>query len=108
MVTDADRELAANLINKMWIGDHFSICEIDKCLTILELGKSPSYAALQKYHCVHFSDMPPGLKDELLVTTLQLLSQLSVKQLVNSAIMKEARGNAEQLVENTLKKVSSA
>ncbi len=105
MVTDADRFMVANIIKDAWSKSYFDITAIDKCLKILELRPSPIYAAMSKYHCVDFSKMPPDYPDKLLGMTLQELTRMPLDQLIDSAFIKGARANAEQLVENTLKAV---
>ena len=85
MVTDQDRFICANLVKDMFKQGHFSICDYDKCLRIMELPRPPFYEQLSKYHCIDYGKMPPGMKDELLGLVLQSLTMVNPAELIDHA-----------------------
>lgn len=99
MVTDADRFTCANLVKKMFKSDWFNICDYDKCLGLMELGRPHFYYQLNKYHCIHYSDMPPQAKDELLGLVLSSLTQINHAELIDNAFRQRAELRAVSMLE---------
>lgn len=67
-------ETAANILNRMMIGAHLSICDIDKAAKLLGVPETgDTYEKLRKLHCVAWSDMPKALRDQVPALINELL-----------------------------------
>ncbi len=99
MVTDADRFICANLVKKMFSHWCFSICEYDKALELMELPRPHFYDQLRKYHCIHYSDMPQGMRDELLGLVLQSLTMINPAELIDRAFATVSHNRAVSMLE---------
>lgn len=64
---DALQTLAANVaLNKMLKQSHFSICTIDDIIKVSgAIPDNYAYGILKLLHCVNYSDMDSGVRDEL-------------------------------------------
>jgi hypothetical protein len=72
---DFSKEAVIAAMTKMFRGSHFSICDVDKCLKITGgIPNSSDYDALSALHCVHWSDMSPQLRQQVLEKTVGMLS----------------------------------
>ena len=60
-------------MQKMFSQNHFSICDVDKCLKVFNI-KPPEaeYKPLNAIHCVNYSEMPAEFKQEVFIRTLRL------------------------------------
>ena len=61
---------------------------MDSCLKITgAIAPTADYNTLRALHCVHWSDMPAGFRDQVLVKTLELFtnSGFSLDQIMLSA-----------------------
>ncbi len=60
-------------LKHMFKGSHFDICNIDKCLKVLNIDPPDSeILPLRSIHCVHWSEMEPKFKQEVFIRTLRL------------------------------------
>ena len=68
---------AAKLALKQTYNDsHFSICSLDnayRCLTNRRCPDDINYNQLRALHCVHYSEMPPGMKEEIFKKCIEIL-----------------------------------
>jgi len=60
-------------LKHMFAERHYNICAVDNCLKILGI-KPPEteYRPLNALHCVHWGEMEPEFKQEVLIRTLRL------------------------------------
>lgn len=74
-MTEFEKQAVLISIKNMFMGGHFSICTVDKCLAITGcIPPRADYNALNAVHCVNFSDMPKAFRDQLFVKTLELFN----------------------------------
>ncbi len=76
-MTEFQRTAAIAALKKMFAGKYFDICTVDKVIDIT--GCIPpdrkDYAALNALHCMHWSDMTPDLRNQVMLKTLQIFEQ---------------------------------
>lgn len=74
-MTDLNTTIAITALNHMFAGIHFSICTIDNVAKVLGVvPQADTYAQLRALHCVHWSEMPPALRDRIPALIEQTLS----------------------------------
>jgi len=78
-------------VNKILSKDWLSICEVDTLIDLLGKGnrKSKVYKELHALHCVHYSDMPKALRDQIPNMINELLTDEPV---INSAVSTALNG----------------
>lgn len=73
----AVQAVAVSLLH-MFKGSHFSICTLDNALSVLGRPQGADYGALRALHCVHWSDMPPGMPAQVRERVMAMLSRPGV------------------------------
>lgn len=61
-----DVHLCKMALDKMFRSSFFSICEVRECVKLLKLSQSYTTHTMERLHmihCVHWSDMDPGLRE---------------------------------------------
>lgn len=92
LLSDADkRALVSRILKDMWSHHCFSICDVDKCLEILELQRPACYGDWHKLHCVHWDKMPKGLPEKVMGSVLQELTKLNISSLIDMAFTESAK-----------------
>jgi len=87
VITDPEkRQIVATILKKMWNGGHFSICEVDRCLSILNVARPFCYQEWHRMHCVGWNDMPKGLPERLMASVLQELSGSAMDAMIDKAL----------------------
>jgi hypothetical protein len=67
--------IAATALNKMFRGNHFSICTVTEVASMLGIHpEAEAMRMLQPLHCVHWSDMPPELRNQVPALVEQALA----------------------------------
>lgn len=63
---EACAQTAVTIINKMFKSSFFDICAVDRASQLLGVAeKSEAYVKLRPLHCINWTDMAPGLADEV-------------------------------------------
>ena len=58
---------------------HFSICELESCFKLAGIDMPKELQrSLRPLHCVDYSDMPKGMKEEMITRTLQAMQDSGV------------------------------
>lgn len=59
--------VAQTAVTHLFTKEYFSICQLDSVMDALSKGSKnhPSYKLLRSLHCVHYSDMPKELIEQL-------------------------------------------
>lgn len=99
MVTEADKFICANMVKEMFKKSHFSICDFDKCLALMELPRPQCYDQLSKYHCIDYSKMPIGMQDQILGLVLESLTRINPAQLIDQAFKNAHTETAFKMLE---------
>jgi hypothetical protein len=69
------QQAAAVALKNMFVGDHFNICDLDNLIKLLGcIPNKKDYEALRCLHCVHWCDMSPELRGEVLKRTIRILA----------------------------------
>lgn len=68
--------VAQAALNKLFDENHFSICKLNDVMDLLGKGRKNSklYKQLHALHCVHYSDMPDELKNQIPFMVNELLT----------------------------------
>ncbi len=65
-------------LKKMFRNSYFDICTVDACCKILNIHPPREiYNALHALHCVHWSDMDEGFRNEVFARTLEIFKTSS-------------------------------
>jgi hypothetical protein len=87
------RMVLQTAITKLFNAKHFSICDIDAMLDVLDVSRnSEAYALLRTLHCIDYTEMPSELKRQL-------------PQLVNEALTANNSANNQFATDIALKNV---
>lgn len=98
LFSDQDkRSIVSKLLKDMWTGHHFSICEVDKCLKILDLQRPVVYDEWSKMHCINWKDMPSGIPEKIMTSVIQELTKVNMNSLIDHAF-RNSRHNGELLL----------
>jgi hypothetical protein len=74
-MTEFEKQAVVIALKKMFQGSYFDICAVDSCLKITgSIAPTADYNALRALHCVNWSDMPAGFRDQVFVKTLELFT----------------------------------
>lgn len=72
---DFQKQAVVIALKKMFQGNYFDICTVDRCLKITgSIPPTTDYNALHAMHCVHWSDMPAGFRHQVFEKTLELFN----------------------------------
>ncbi len=70
-MTEFEAKAVLDSINRMFKSNHFSICDVDKCMKVTGAVRTSSYRAINLYHCVNFSEMDKETKQFLFKATIE-------------------------------------
>ena len=74
-MTEFEKQACAIALKKMFQGRYFDICTVDNLLKITgAIPPKADYNALHALHCVDWSDMPAGFREQVFVKTLELFT----------------------------------
>lgn len=86
---EVDKAVIATALKDMFRSNHFSICTIDKLQKLSGCYADPkTYQRMNALHCVHYSEMPQGMKDWLVLQCAEIFSQdaLDVDRVIDTKL----------------------
>ncbi len=73
-MNEFETEAVLTSLKDMFKSSHFSICTVDKCLTLTNaIPNDRDYKALSAIHCVNWSEMNPKFRQTVFDKTLEVV-----------------------------------
>jgi hypothetical protein len=84
--------IALTVVAKMLKSNYFDVCTVDKvCKLIGANASGAAYDMLHALHCVHYSDMPPQVKEGIPALMREVFSQVKIDDDAIQGIFKGVR-----------------
>ena len=72
---EIQKQVVKVALKKLFTQNHFSICDIDKCLKITQIiANKTDYNTMSALHCIDYSDMNKDIQDWLLKTVEEMFT----------------------------------
>ena len=89
---DLKMSIALTAVARMLKSNYFDVCTVDKvCRLIGASAQGPAYDMLNTLHCVHYSDMPPQVRECIPALMREVFSQVKIDDDAIQSIFKGVR-----------------